>query len=113
MNIALSIIALVIAIACLGVGIVFIFRVSALYGDMEKLAKWQGEVENSVKGFKKSVDDIKQNVEDLRLYVDEIEHQEVIYENLEGVVYDGETGTMNVKGNIKAEGWICAGTKGK
>ncbi len=99
--IALSIIAIVIGLASVAVGVILVFRISALYGDMEKLAKWQGELENNFKGLKQAVNDLEK------------EQGEVIYPNLEGVVYDEKTTTMTVKGNIQAQGWISAGTKKK
>lgn len=88
--IALTIIALAVALASVAMSAVLVFRVSALYGDMEKLAKWQGEVDEKVSGIEPGV----------------------VQTNIEGVVYDEKTSTVTVKGNIKAEGWISSGERG-
>lgn len=93
----LTIIALVLGLASVAVGVILIFRVSALYADMEKLAKWQGDLENSVNGLKLAVEDLSK------------EDSGIVHTNLDGVYFDPGTSTMTVKGNLCAEGWIASG----
>ena len=94
---ALTIIALILGLASVAVGVILIFRVSALYADMENLAKWQGDLDNEVKGVKLAVDDLSK------------EDSVITYPNLDGVSYDPKTSTMTVKGNLRADGWIASG----
>jgi hypothetical protein len=97
----LIVIIIVIGLAALVIGLVLVFRVSALYGDMEKLSKWQGEIDNEIKGVKLALKDV------------EVEQSNVVYPSLDGVVYDKNTSTMTVNGNIKATGWISCESKEK
>jgi flagellar basal body-associated protein FliL len=99
MKVLIVIIILAIVLAALVIGLVLMFRVSALYGDMEKLAKWQGEIDNEIKGVKLAIKDV------------ESEQSNVAYPTLDGVVYDKNTSTMTVNGNIKATGWISCDSK--
>lgn len=94
---ALTIIALILGIGSVAVGVILIFRVASLYGEMEKLAKWQGDLENSVKGVKLAVEDLSK------------EDSGIVHTNLDGVSYDPGTSTMTVKGNLRADGWIASG----
>lgn len=93
----LSIISIILSLAAIAVGLVLVFRIASLYGDMENLAKWQGEIDNAVKGLQSSIKDIEQ------------EEGVVVYPDLEGIVYDEKTKTLNIKGNLSAEGWVSAG----
>lgn len=65
---------------------------------LSELERKQESLDNFVKGVELRVGDLER------------EEGEIIYPDLEGVVYDEKTSTMTVKGNIKAEGWISCET---
>ena len=91
----LSIITLVIAIVALAVAAV----------DYLKFKKY----DNVLDGLQKEGKSLNNLYHGLEERIDDLDRQEIVFPNLEGVVYDEKTSTMTVKGNIKADGWIASG----
>lgn len=92
----IAIIALILSLAAIAVGMVLIFRISALFGEFGEFEK---DIRNEIAGLKQAVKDL--------------ENQEVKFEGIPGVSYDIEKKTLLVSGNIEANGWIAAGKVGK
>lgn len=88
----IAIIALILSLAAIAVGMVLIFRISALFGEF---GEFENDIRNEIAGLKQAVKDL--------------ENQEVKFEGLPGVSYDVDKKTLLVSGNIKAKGWITAG----
>lgn len=95
----LSIITLVIAIAALAVASVDYLKFKKYDNVLDGLQKEDKSLNNLYHGLEERIDDL--------------DRQEIIFPNLEGVTYDEKSSTMTVKGNILAEGWISSGGKKK
>ena len=87
----IAIIALVFSLVAIAVGMVLIFRISALFGEFGKFEK---EINNDIAGLKQAVKDL--------------EKQEVGFEGIPGVSYDIEKKTLWVNGNMFATGAVSA-----
>lgn len=90
----ITIIALVLSLVAIAVGMILIFRISALFGEFGEFEK---DIRNEIAGLKQAVKDLEK------------ESEQVFFEVLPGVSYDVEKKTLLVSGNIKAKGWITAG----
>lgn len=92
MTLAISILAMLIALGCLSVVVILIFRISALFGE---LGDFEKGINNDIAGLKQAVK--------------EMEKQEVTVEGLPGFSYDEKTNTVTIDGNLKAKGWVASG----
>ena len=92
MTLAISILALLIALGCLSVVVILIFRVNAFAEEIESLRK---STKNAIEGVSLSVEDM--------------EKEEVTVEGLPGFSYDEKTNTVTIDGNLMVEGWVASG----
>lgn len=92
MTLALAITALIIALGCLSVGVILIFRVNAFAEEVEQLEK---SLRNELNGVKLSVKDLEKN------------ESVQVFEGIPGLTYDVEKKTLRVDGNIVATGDIA------
>ena len=92
MTLAISILALFIALGCLSVVVILIFRVSAFAEEVDKLDK---STKNAIEGVRLSVEDLEKN--------DSVQ----VFEGIPGLTYDVEKKTLRVDGNIVASGDIA------
>ena len=87
----IAIIALILSLAAIAVGMVLIFRISALFGEFGEFEK---DIRNEIAGLKQAVNDL--------------ENQDVKFDGLPGVSYDVDKKTLWINGNMFATGAVSA-----
>lgn len=94
----ISIIAVILSVAAIAVALSVRSEVRKFRNKMTEMEREQASINNLLRGVELRVDDL------------ENDDGHIVYPSLGGAVYDENTGTMTVFGNIKAEGWISCKT---